>query len=80
VFILLIVIVLLIDVLAIVMFLRDALKPVAFLIMNGFQTSFWAVVLVLELAAIGKGAGAAGIGFTVFILYGSLSNCARSAC
>jgi hypothetical protein len=68
VFILFIIIVLLIDVLAIVLFLRDALKPGTFLTMNCFQTGFWGGVLILDFVAIGKGANAAGIGFSVFIL------------
>lgn len=68
VFMLFIVIVLLIDVLAIVLFLRDALKPGTFLTMNCFQTGFWGGVLILDLVAIGKGASAVGIGFAVFVL------------
>jgi hypothetical protein len=68
VFMLFIVIVLLIDILAILLFLRDALKPGTFLIMNCFQTGFWGGVLIMDLVAIGQGANAAGIGFSVFIL------------
>lgn len=67
VFMLFIVIVLLIDVLAIVLFLRDALKPATFLTMNCFQTSFWGGVLIMNFVAIGRGASAVGIGFSVFI-------------
>jgi hypothetical protein len=68
VFMLFIVIVLLIDILAILLFLRDALKPGTFLTMNCFQTAFWGGVLIMDLVAIGQGANAAGIGFSVFIL------------
>lgn len=64
-----IVIVLLIDVLAILLFLRDALKPGTFLTMNCFQTGFWAGVLVVDFVAIGQGASAVGIGFSIFVLY-----------
>jgi hypothetical protein len=63
-----IVIVLLIDILAIILFLRDALKPATFLTMNCFQTGFWGGVLILDLVAIGRGASSVGIGFSVFIL------------
>lgn len=63
-----IVIVLLLDVLAIVLFIRDALKPATFLTMNCFQTGFWGGVLILDLVAIGRGASAVGIGFSVFVL------------
>jgi hypothetical protein len=59
---------LLIDILAILLFLRDALKPGTFLTMNCFQTAFWGGVLIMDLVAIGQGANAAGIGFSVFIL------------
>lgn len=68
VFMLFIVIVLLIDILAIVLFLRDALKPATFLTMNCFQTGFWAGVLIMDIVAIGRGASAIGIGFSVFVL------------
>lgn len=66
---LLIVIVLLLDLLAIVLFLRDALKPGTFLTMNSFQTGFWAGVLIMDFVAIGRGASAVGIGFSIFVLY-----------
>lgn len=65
---LLIVIVLLIDILAIILFLRDALKPGTFLIMNSVQTGFWAGVLIMDVVAIARGANAVGIGFSVFVL------------
>ncbi|KAF2193769.1 hypothetical protein K469DRAFT_550110 [Zopfia rhizophila CBS 207.26] len=68
VFMLLIVSVLLLDVLAILLFLRDALKPGTFLIMNVVQTGFWAGVLLLDLVAIARGASPVGIGFTIFVL------------
>ncbi|OAL52214.1 hypothetical protein IQ07DRAFT_363960 [Pyrenochaeta sp. DS3sAY3a] len=67
IFMLFIVIVLLLDVLAIVLFIRDALKPATFLTMNCFQTGFWGGVLILDLVAIGRGASAVGIGFSVFV-------------
>ncbi|KAF1912705.1 hypothetical protein BDU57DRAFT_542516 [Ampelomyces quisqualis] len=67
VFMLFIVIVLLIDILAIVLFLRDALKPGTFLTMNCFQTGFWAGVVIMDIVAIGRGASAVGIGFSVFV-------------
>jgi hypothetical protein len=68
IFMLFIAIVLLIDILAIVLFLRDALKPGTFLTMNCFQTGFWGGVLIMDIVAVGRGAGSAGIGFSVFIL------------
>jgi hypothetical protein len=63
-----IVIVLLIDVLAIVLFLRDALKPATFLTMNCFQTGFWGGVLILDLVSVARGASSVAIGFSVFVL------------
>jgi hypothetical protein len=68
VFMLFIIIVLLIDILAIILFLRDALKPGTFLTMNCFQTGFWAGVLIMDLVAIGRGGSAVGIGFSIFVL------------
>ena len=62
-------IVLLIDILAILLFLRDALKPGTFLTMNSFQTAFWGVALIMEFADIGKGGSHVGLGFGVFVLY-----------
>ncbi|KAF2262739.1 hypothetical protein CC78DRAFT_582329 [Lojkania enalia] len=71
IFMLMIVAVLLMDVLAIVLFLRDALKPKTFLILNVVQTSFWAGVLLLDIVAIAKDSEgrkyAYGIAFTVFV-------------
>ncbi|EAT85978.1 hypothetical protein HBI56_024310 [Parastagonospora nodorum] len=67
VFMLFIVIVLLIDVLAIVLFLRDALKPATFLTMNCFQTGFWGGVLILDLVSVARGASSVAIGFSVFV-------------
>ncbi|KAF1845498.1 uncharacterized protein K460DRAFT_109996 [Cucurbitaria berberidis CBS 394.84] len=67
VFMLFIIIVLLMDILAIVLFLRDALKPGNFLIMNCIQTGFWAVVLIINFVAIGRGKSSVGIGFSIFI-------------
>ncbi|EMD67968.1 hypothetical protein COCSADRAFT_267217 [Bipolaris sorokiniana ND90Pr] len=66
-FILFMVIVLLIDVLAILLFLRDKLKPGTFLTMNCFQTGFWAGVLIVDFVAIGHGVSPVGIGFSIFV-------------
>lgn len=68
IYLLLVIIVLLLDVLAIILFLRDALKPGTFLTMNCFQTGFWGGALLVNLAAIGRGADAVGIGFSVVVL------------
>jgi len=66
---LLIVIVLLMDVMAILMFLRDGLNPSKFLIMNVVQTSFWVVVLLLNAVAIAREkSSGSGIGFSIFVL------------
>jgi hypothetical protein len=66
---LLIVIVLLMDVMAILMFLRDGLNPSKFLIMNVVQTSFWVVVLLLNAVAIAREkSSSSGIGFSIFVL------------
>ena len=64
-----IVIMLLIDILAIIMFLGDKLKPGTFLTMNCFQTGFWTGVLIMDFVAIGQGASTVGIGFSIFVLY-----------
>ncbi|KAF2706963.1 hypothetical protein K504DRAFT_470951 [Pleomassaria siparia CBS 279.74] len=70
IFMLLIVTVLLMDVMAILMFLRDGLNPTKFLIMNVIQTSFWAAVLLLNVAAIARSRrNGTGIGFSVFVLF-----------
>lgn len=69
VFMLLIIAVLLMDILQILMFLRDSLSPLSFLIMNSVQTAFWAAVLLLDLVSIAKKeSNATGIGLVVFIL------------
>jgi hypothetical protein len=68
VFMLLIIVVLLLDILAILLFLRDALHPGTFLIMNSIQTGFWAGVLIMDVVAIARGASAVGIGFSAFVL------------
>lgn len=68
VFMLFIVICLLIDILAIVLFMRDALKPGTFLTMNCFQTGFFGGILIMDVIAVAKGTSAAGIGSSVFIL------------
>ena len=68
VFMLFIVIVLLIDVLAILLFLRDALKPGTFLTMNCFQSGFWGGVLIMDFVSIGSGSSSVGIGFSIFVL------------
>ncbi|KAF2247936.1 hypothetical protein BU26DRAFT_323713 [Trematosphaeria pertusa] len=68
VFMLLIIAVLLMDILQILMFLRDSLSPLSFLIMNSVQTAFWAAVLLLDLVSIAKKeSNATGIGLVVFI-------------
>ncbi|KAF2735318.1 hypothetical protein EJ04DRAFT_491901 [Polyplosphaeria fusca] len=67
-FMLLIIAVLLMDVLSIILFLRDSLNVKTFLIINVLQTTFWFVVLILDLVAIARGGNAAGIAFTVFVL------------
>ncbi|KAF9700840.1 hypothetical protein EKO04_001264 [Ascochyta lentis] len=66
-FIIFIVICLLIDVLAIVLYMRDALKPSTFLTMNCFQTGFFGGVLIMDLVAVMRGTSAAGMGFSIFV-------------
>ena len=66
---LLIVAVLLMDILSILLFLRDALYPKTFLILNAVQTAFWTGVLILDIAAIARGNSAVGLGFTIFVLF-----------
>ncbi|KAF2830889.1 hypothetical protein CC86DRAFT_168601 [Ophiobolus disseminans] len=68
IYLLCVVIVLLVDILAIVLFLRDALKPGTFLTMNCFQTGFWGGAFIVNLAAIGRGADTVAIGFSVLVL------------
>lgn len=68
VFMLFIAICLLIDILAIVLFLRDALKPGTFLTMNCFQTGFFGGVLLMDIVAVARGTSAAGISFSIFVL------------
>lgn len=63
-----IVICLLIDILAIILFMRDALKPGTFLTMNCFQTGFFGGVLIMDLVTVIRGTSAAGFGFSVFVL------------
>jgi hypothetical protein len=63
------IIVLLLDIVAIVLFVRDALKPGTFLIINSFQTGFWAGVLIVEFVAIGRGASNTGLWLSIFVLY-----------
>ncbi|KAJ4336790.1 hypothetical protein N0V87_005183 [Didymella glomerata] len=79
VFMLFITICLLIDILAIVLFMRDALKPATFLTMNCFQTGFFGGVLIMDLVAIMRGTSAAGIGFSVFVFLSFLSLLVYSA-
>jgi hypothetical protein len=67
-FMLLIAICLLIDVLAIVLFMRDALKPGTFLTMNCFQTGFFGGVCIMEIVAVSQGRSEAGLGFSIFVL------------
>ncbi|ORY13050.1 hypothetical protein BCR34DRAFT_536107 [Clohesyomyces aquaticus] len=85
VFMLLVVAVLLMDVLSIILFARDALNPKTFLIMNVLQTTFWAAVLAIDLVAIARGADSYGIWFQVIVfvsfllllIYASI-NCHKS--
>ncbi|KAF2199825.1 hypothetical protein GQ43DRAFT_375314 [Delitschia confertaspora ATCC 74209] len=67
-FMLLVIGVLLLDLLAIVLFLRNALRPTAFLVMNVVQSFFWVVVIVIDFVAIAKGTGARGIWFPILAL------------
>ncbi|KAF2628768.1 hypothetical protein BU25DRAFT_31985 [Macroventuria anomochaeta] len=67
VFMLFIIICLLIDILAIVLYMRDALKPGTFLTMNCFQTGFFGGVLIMDLVAVMRGTSAAGVGFSIFV-------------
>ncbi len=69
---LMIVIVLLMDIMAIVLFLRDALKPGTFLTMNILQTAFWAGVLIMDVVALFRDDDTGDykvLGFSVFVLY-----------
>jgi hypothetical protein len=68
VFMLFLVAVLLLDVLAILLFLRDALNPFTFMTMNFFQTGFWIGVVIVNAIAVGKGTSAGGLGFSIFVL------------
>jgi len=61
VFMLLLVICILLDVLAILMFARDALKPTTFLIFNVIQTGIWFIVILLDVVAIVRGARWSGL-------------------
>lgn len=64
-----IVAVLLMDILAMLLFFRDALKPGTLLIMNCFQTGFWAGVLILDIVYIARTKDSPGaIIITVLIL------------
>jgi hypothetical protein len=65
---LLIIACLLLDVLAIILFFRDALKPGVFLIMNSAQTGFWGAILIMNFVSVGMNGGAATLGFSIFIL------------
>lgn len=70
IYILFIVIVLLIDVLAILFFLRHALKPANFLSMNCFQTGFWFGVLIVDFVSYHNGGvSSVRLGFAIFVLY-----------
>ena len=68
VFMLFTIICLLIDVLAIILFMRDALRPGTFLTMNCFQTGFFGGVLIMDLVTVMRGTGAASIGSSIFVL------------
>jgi hypothetical protein len=66
---LLIIAVLLMDILSILLFIRDGLNPKTFLILGCVQTTIWATVLILDIVAIAQGESAVGLGFTVFVLF-----------
>lgn len=52
------------------MFFGGKLRPSSLLIMNSVQSAIWGAVLLVELAYIAKNReNAAGIGFTVILLY-----------
>lgn len=61
VFMLLLFICLLLDVLAIVQFARDALKPTSFLIYNVVQSGIWLMIIILDVVAIARGAAWSGL-------------------
>jgi hypothetical protein len=61
---LLIAICLLIDILAMVLFMRDALKPGTFLTMN----CFFGGICIMEIVAVSRGRSEAGLGFSIFVL------------
>ncbi|KAF2274691.1 uncharacterized protein EI97DRAFT_502528 [Westerdykella ornata] len=67
-FMLMTVIVLLLDILAILLFLRDRLTPNTFLVMTSAQTGFWVGVLIMETVAVANGASALGLIFVLFCL------------
>ncbi|KAG9198889.1 hypothetical protein G6514_009265 [Epicoccum nigrum] len=69
VFILFLAICLLIDILAIVLFIRDALKPGTFLTMNCFQTGFFGGVCIMQIVGVTQGRNEASLGFAIFILF-----------
>ncbi|KAF2649841.1 hypothetical protein K491DRAFT_610012 [Lophiostoma macrostomum CBS 122681] len=69
IFMLLIIAVLLMDILAILLFLRDGLNPKTFLILNCVQTAFWAAVLILDIVSVARGESGVGLGFTIFVLF-----------
>jgi hypothetical protein len=74
VFMLLLVICLLLDILAIVMFARGALRAGAFLMFNCVQTGIWLVVVVLEIAAIArKNTNKSGLIGSFIVLYAFVS-------
>lgn len=66
------IIVLLLDILAILLFLRDKLTPDTFLVMTSAQTGFWIGVFIMEIVAVAGGASAVGLVFVLFCLYALL--------
>lgn len=65
---LLIVAVLLCDVLAIVLFLRDALNPRTFLNLNSFQTGVWTGIIIMNFISIARDrSNAIGLAFLLIV-------------
>ncbi|KAF2812563.1 uncharacterized protein BDZ99DRAFT_474715 [Mytilinidion resinicola] len=53
-FMLLLIICLLLDIMAMIMFAKHSLKPGAFLLFNVIQTTIWTVILVLDIVALAR--------------------------
>jgi hypothetical protein len=68
-FLILMFIVLLLDVLSIILFLRDALKTNTFLYINSFQTGFWIGVFILQIVYVANGQiSGIGLAFSAAVL------------